>query len=113
MMRIATAHERLQSGVAPASSIALEPVELLLPDEKSISALLRERDDLSALMIVAGADATLYAEPRVLERMAPHAGVLLNEDARERKLQRRDIARHTSPPGTPVAPGPQMGKGTG
>src|SRR3546814_13577140 len=81
-----------RSCVAPASSTALEPVELLLPDEKSISALLRERDDLSALMIVAGADATLYAEPRVLERMAPYAGLLLNEAARERTLQRLGIA---------------------
>ena len=106
MMRIATAHERLQSGVAPASSIALEPVELLLPDEKSISALLRERDDLSALMIVAGADATLYAEPRVLERMAPYAGLLLNEAARERTLQRLGIASIKTPQVTSVALGP-------
>src|SRR3546814_21026849 len=35
MMRIANAHERLQSRVAPASNKALEPGQPLLPDEKS------------------------------------------------------------------------------
>src|SRR3546814_13015390 len=57
-------------------------------------------------MIVAGADATLYAEPRVLERMAPYAGLLLNEAARERTLQRLGIASIKTPQVTSVALGP-------
>lgn len=106
MMQIATAHERLQSGLAPAATIALEPVELLLPDPKSIAALLHERQDLSALLIVAGSNATLYAEPRVLGRMAPYTQLLLNDAARDRSLQRMGIASVKAPEVVPVLLGP-------
>src|SRR3546814_12458930 len=70
-------------------------------DTKSIRELLRERKDVSALLLVSPKDAALYGEPKMIERITPYAMLLLREADHERTLRRIGLANR--PPQALVA----------
>lgn len=88
---VTTAHEQMQAGEPAIPMVGLEPVELLLPDSSSIRALLRERPDLSVLLIISNRDATLYGDGAEIKRIKPYVTLLLGQTERQRVLTRAGI----------------------